>query len=350
MGGRGEVLAAALSYSNVVFAGSLSVCALNLLGNVVRGTGNMSFPATVIVGSVLGHILISPVLIFGWGPFEPLGPAGAGWGLVISFGAGALVLLFYLRCSRSLVTLAFHGVTLRWALFADFLRVGVPGMINVFINNLSVVVLTAIAGHLGTDVAVGYGMGVRLEYILIPIAFGFGTSIVAMVGTNWGAKQYDRALRIAWIGATAVAVACGAIGMFFSVFPDLWMGLFTEREEIVRAGSRYLNMVGPLYAFYGLGMALMEDLAVRNGRVGATNLGDYKLPTAADVPPLRIVLVGDTDGPGPFGARSAGELVNPGVPAAVANAVEDAVGARIRELPITAERIWRAMRDRATAR
>ena len=101
---------------------------------------------------------------------------------------------------------------------------------------------------------------------------------------------------------------------------------------------------------YGLGMALMEDLAMRDGRVGATNLGDYKLPTAADVPPLRIVLVGDTDGPGPFGARSAGELVNPGVPAAVANAVEDAVGARIRELPITAERIWRAMRDRATAR
>jgi putative MATE family efflux protein len=256
MGGRGEVLAAALSYSNVVFAGSLSVCALNLLGSIVRGTGNMSFPATVIVGSVLGHIVISPVLIFGWGPIEPLGAAGAGWGLVISFGAGALVLLSYLRSSRSLVTLAFHGVTLRWALFADFLKVGVPGTINVVINNLSVIALTAIAGHLGTDAAIAYGMGARLEYILIPIAFGFGTSIVAMVGTNWGAKQHDRAIRIAWSGATAVAIACGAIGLFFSVFPDLWMGLFTDREEIVRAGSRYLNVVGPLYAFYGLGMAL----------------------------------------------------------------------------------------------
>jgi putative MATE family efflux protein len=256
MGGRGEVLAAAIAYSNVVFAGSLSVCALNLLGNVVRGTGNMSFPATVIVGSVLGHILISPVLIFGWGPIEPLGAAGAGWGLVISFGAGALVLLSYLRSSRSLVTLAFHGVTLRWVLFADFLKVGVPGMINVCITNLSVIALTAIAGHLGTDVAIGYGMGARLEYILIPIAFGVGTSIVAMVGTNWGAKQHDRALRIAWIGAAAVAVACGAIGMFFAALPDLWMGLFTESQEIARAGSRYLSTVGPLYAFYGLGMAL----------------------------------------------------------------------------------------------
>lgn len=126
MGGRGEVLAAALAYSNVVFAGSLSVCALNILGNVVRGTGNMSFPATVIMGSVLGHILISPVLIFGWGPFDPLGPAGAGWGLVVSFGAGALVLLFYLRSPRSLVTLAFSGITLRRTLFAEMLKVGYP--------------------------------------------------------------------------------------------------------------------------------------------------------------------------------------------------------------------------------
>ena len=71
---------------------------------------------------------------------------------------------------------------------------------------------------------------------------------------------------------------------------------------------------------YGLGMALTEDLALEDGRVRAANLGDYKLPTIADVPPLRIVHHSDGHGVGPYGARSAGELVNPGVPAAVANA------------------------------
>ena len=96
---------------------------------------------------------------------------------------------------------------------------------------------------------------------------------------------------------------------------------------------------------YGLGMAVMEDLALADGRVQAANLGDYKLPAIADVPPLRIVLVGDEHGVGPFGARSAGELANPGVPAAVANAVMDACGARVTTLPITAERVWRALRD-----
>ena len=95
---------------------------------------------------------------------------------------------------------------------------------------------------------------------------------------------------------------------------------------------------------YGLGQALTEDLALSDGRVRAANLGDYKLPTIADVPPLRIVHLSDDHGVGPYGARSAGELVNPGVPAAVANAVHDACGARVHTLPVTAERVWRVLR------
>ncbi len=256
MGGRGEMLSAALAYANVAFGGAVSIWMLNLLGNAVRGTGNMGLPAAVIVGSVLAHILISPILIFGWGDLPALGPAGAGWGLVLSFGAGSLVLLAYLRSSRSTVRLTFRGMTLRWALFADILKVGVPGTINTAITNLSVVLLTGIAGHLGTEAAVGYAMGARLEYILIPLAFGFGTAIVAMVGTNWGAKQYRRARVIAWTGGATVALACAAVGVFCAFFPGLWMGLFSDDAEVIRLGSRYLQIVGPAYGFYGLGMAL----------------------------------------------------------------------------------------------
>jgi len=256
MGGHGEMLSAALAYASVAFSGAVSICMLNLLGSAVRGTGNMSLPAGVIVGSVIAHVLISPLLIFGWGPLPALGPAGAGWGLTISFGAGSLVLLAYLRSSRSLVTLAFRGVPMRWALFAEILKVGVPGLINVIITNLSVVLLTGIAGHLGREVAIGYAMGARLEYILIPLAFGFGTAIVAMVGTNWGAKQYDRAYQIAWTGGAIQGAACASIGVVVALFPNSWMGLFTSDDEIVRVGALYLQIVGPIYGLYGLGMAL----------------------------------------------------------------------------------------------
>jgi len=158
--------------------------------------------------------------------------------------------------SGSLVTLVFRGVPLQWGLFAEILKVGVPGLINVTINNLLVVLLTGIAGHLGKDVAIGYAMGARLEYILIPLAFGFGTAIVAMVGTNWGAKQHARAYRVAWTGGAIVGAACASIGLIVALFPRLWMGLFTGDGEIVRVGALYLQIVGPIYGFYGLGMAL----------------------------------------------------------------------------------------------
>jgi putative MATE family efflux protein len=256
MGGRGEVLSSAFAYANVAFSGAVSICMLNLLGSAVRGTGNMGLPAGVIVGSVIAHVLISPVLIFGFGPMPALGPAGAGWGLIVPFAVGSLVLFAYLRSSRSLVTLAFRGVSLQWRLFAEILKVGVPGLINVSITNLSVVLLTGIAGHLGREAAIGYAMGARLEYILIPLAFGFGTAIVAMVGTNWGAKQYRRARAIAWMGAATVAASCATIGLIAALFPAIWMGLFTNDDDTIRIGVSYLRIVGPVYGFYGLGMAL----------------------------------------------------------------------------------------------
>ena len=256
MGGQGAVLSAALAYSNVVFSGVIAIWALNILANIVRGTGDMELPAFVIVGSVLAHVLLSSLLIFGWGPLPALGAAGPGWGLIISFGVGSIVLLVHLRASTAPVTLAFRGVALQWRLFAEILKVGIPGMLNVGITNLSVVILTGIAVHLGQETAIGYAMGARLEYILIPLAFGFGTAIVSMVGTNWGARQFDRARRIAWTGGITVAVACGSIGTFFALLPGAWMGLFSDEEEIIRAGSTYLRIAGPIYALYGLGMAL----------------------------------------------------------------------------------------------
>jgi putative MATE family efflux protein len=256
MGGRDDMLVDALAYANVALGGAVFICVLNLLGNAVRGTGNMSLHAGVLVACVVAHIAISPALIFGAGPLPALGPAGAGLGLVIPFAAGAIVMIAYLRSPRAGIRLSFRGMRPRWALFADILKVGVPGLINTALTNLSVVVLTGIAGHLGRDTAVGYAMGVRLEYIMQPIAFGFGTSVVAMVGTNWGARNYARARAIAWTGALTITAVCGTIGLIVAVHPGLWLSLFSDDPEVIGLGSLYVRIVGPVYACFGLAFGL----------------------------------------------------------------------------------------------
>jgi CO/xanthine dehydrogenase Mo-binding subunit len=96
-----------------------------------------------------------------------------------------------------------------------------------------------------------------------------------------------------------------------------------------------------------LGYALLEELTVEDGRVQTAHLGEYKLPTIADVPPLTTALLQDPSGSGPYRGKGIGEGPNCPLPAAIANAVEDAVGVRIYDLPITAEKIRRALQAQA---
>jgi Na+-driven multidrug efflux pump len=209
-----------------------------------------------------------------------LGPAGAGWGLVIPFAGGSAVMTWYLR-SRAIVRLKFRGMTPRWELFADILRVGVPGLANIVITNLSVVVLTGIAGQLGRDIALGYAIGARLEYIMQPIAFGFGTAVVAMVGTNWGAQQYRRARTIAWTGATTVALVCGTIGFIVAIEPRVWIGLFSDDAEVARLGALYLRIVGPAYLLFGLGLGLFYVTLGYGRAVAAMNANAVRMAAGA---------------------------------------------------------------------
>jgi Na+-driven multidrug efflux pump len=112
------------------------------------------------------------------------------------------------------------------------------------------------AGTLGAAAIAGYGTGSRLEYLLVPLVFGLGGPLVAMVGTNIGAGRRERALRVAWIGAAVAAVLCGIIGLCAAAAPRAWLSLFDTDAGMIDAGSRYLRVVGPVYGLFGLGMAL----------------------------------------------------------------------------------------------
>ncbi len=94
----------------------------------------------------------------------------------------------------------------------------------------------------------------------------------------------------------------------------------------------------------GIGYALMEHLIIEDGKVATTHFGDYKIPTIQDIPPMKTVVTETPKGPGPYNSMAIGETSNIPVAAAIANAVEDAVGVRIKDLPITAEKVFESLR------
>jgi putative MATE family efflux protein len=256
MGGSGDSLAAALIYSNVVFSGAILVWLFNSLANVIRGTGNMMVPAIVTCTGTAVLIPLSPCLIFGWGPFPQLGIAGGAAAVIAFYAVGSLAFAAYLWSGRSVVRLSLAGGGLRRTLFWDILRVGLVAALITVGTNLTIGIATALVGQFGPAAIAGYGTGSRIEYLLIPLVFGLGGPLVAMVGTNIGAGQRDRALRAAWIGAAIAAGLCETIGLAAAAFPHAWLSLFDTDPAMLEAGTHYLRAVGPVYGLFGLGMAL----------------------------------------------------------------------------------------------
>jgi len=255
MGGRGGSLDAAMAYSNVVFAGNIVLWLMNALASVIRGSGEMLFPSTVVCVGVALLIPLSPLFIFGLGPVPAMGIAGGGAAVVATTALMAVILAWYILSGNSVVRLRI--ARLEPAFFADILRVGGVGTLSTLQTTLTVALTTGIVGAAaGPDAVAGYGTGSRLEYLLIPLVFGLGAPLVAMVGVNIGAGQKERALRIAMTGAALAFVACEAIGLAAALWPSAWLRLFGDDPMMIATGSAYLRFVGPAYGFFGLGLAL----------------------------------------------------------------------------------------------
>jgi len=256
MGGTGPSLAGALVYSNWVFGGAVLVWLFNSLAAVIRGTGNMAVPANVTVGGVVLLVPLSPLLIFGWGPVPAMGIAGGAIALLLYYLGGSLVLWAWLRSPRSLLVPRLTGMPLRWPLFRDILRVGLMGAVSTFATNLSIGIATALVGRFGPDAIAGYGTAARLEYLLVPLVFGLGAPLLAMVGTCLGAGRRERAMRAAWIGGALAFALAEAVGLAAALWPRQWLLLFGHDATMLAAGTQYLRLVGPMYGFFGVGLVL----------------------------------------------------------------------------------------------
>ncbi|WP_428488323.1 MATE family efflux transporter [Rhodopila sp.] len=255
LGGSDATLHAALAYSNVIYAGAILLWLMNALASVIRGTGNMLVPGAVICGGALLLIPISPALIFGWGPFPRMGVSGGATALVGYYLVGIVVLAAYLWGGLGVVRPGFR-VRLRTRLFMAILRIGALASTTSIQTNLTIMLTTGMVGAFGPAALAGFGTGSRLEYLMVPIAFGVGGPLVAIVGTNIGAGQGPRALHAAWIGGAIGFALTEAVGIAAAVFPRAWLSLFDSDPAMIQTGSQYLRIVGPCYGFFGLGLVL----------------------------------------------------------------------------------------------
>ncbi|ARU06087.1 MATE family efflux transporter [Comamonas serinivorans] len=256
LGGTGEVLAAATHYGQILFAGAVLVWLCNTLASVVRGTGNMRLPSIVLMAASAVQIVVGGVLALGLGPVPRWGMTGVAIGNIVAMALADLAFVAYLLWGQDKLRLPRGGVRLSWPMFRDILRVGAIACLSPLQTSLSALLFTGMVARLGPDALAGYGIGQRLEFLLIPIAFGIGMAAVPMVGMAMGAGQAARARRVAWTGAAMAAVLLGVIGVLVLIWPHLWSGIFTQSGAVQAVANQYLRTVGPGFALFGFGLVL----------------------------------------------------------------------------------------------
>jgi putative MATE family efflux protein len=256
LGARGEVLELAAGYGTVLFSGSVLIWLLNTLASVLRGTGDMRVPSLVLLGTGGLQILLGGALGLGLGPVPRLGMPGIALGQVLASALGTAVLAGWLVSGRARLRLGWRGVALRGGLLADILKVGALACLSPVQTVLTAVIVTGLIAQLGLPALAGYAIGQRLEFLLVPIAFGIGVAAVPMVGMAIGAGDVARARRVAWTAGALSAVNVGLIGAVVAVAPELWATWFTDDPQVLAYASQYLRWAGPAFAAFGFGLTL----------------------------------------------------------------------------------------------
>jgi putative MATE family efflux protein len=256
LGGSSDLLQESLAYCLVYLSGGLVVWLSGSLTAALRGMGDMQFPAKLTVVCAGIQVFLSSGFILGWFGFPKLGLVGSAWSMIITSSFMAVACVIKLLSAKSPIKLKIQKITFEKNLFEDIFSVALPASLSPIFTVGTVLVLTGLIGQFGTSTIAGYGIGSRVEFLLIPIVFSIGTAMTTMVGTNIGANNIDRAERIGMIGATSAGLLSGVIGLILALTPDIWIRVFTADQETLMVTKQYIQILGVCYLFQGFGLSL----------------------------------------------------------------------------------------------
>jgi len=256
LGGTGALLEESLAYCFVYLLGAIVVWLSGSLTAALRGMGDMQFPAVLTVICAGIQVFFSAGFILGSFGLPKLGLVGSAWSMIVTSGFMALITLIKISSPSSPVRLKLKRLTIERELFEDIFSVALPASLSPIMTVATVLLLTGLIGQFGTSAIAGYGIGSRVEFLLIPIVFGIGTAMTAMVGTNIGAKNIERAEKIGMVGATTAGLLSAVIGLALALTPNLWISIFTSDPETLLVTKQYIQILGVCYVFQGYGLSL----------------------------------------------------------------------------------------------
>lgn len=252
MGGKGDVLENAVVFAEVIFGGCIITFTGGMLDSVLRGEGNVRVPAIWSTTSLCLQILLTPLFMFGL----DLGLRGAGFATLVSQFIASIPRAWFVLGGQGAIKPRFLPRRIALDTMRDILRIGIPAAVSTTINYVGIMVLTGVVARLGTPDLAAYGLGTRLDFLLLSFAFGVSAAVLTLVGMAAGAGRPElvgRYVRAACSLIVGLLIVAGALLWWR---PSIWLGIFTTDPGILEVGSTYFRVIGPSYPFVGLSMVL----------------------------------------------------------------------------------------------
>ncbi|MBX3242900.1 MAG: MATE family efflux transporter [Acidobacteria bacterium] len=258
LGAEEAVVTLGTPFMQIMFGTSLVIVFLFLLNAIFRGAGDAAIAMRVLIFANAINLVLDPLLIFGLLYFPEMGVTGAAVSTVIGRGAGVVYAAWalFFRDNGGRIEIRKRHWKLDLTLLWSLVRLSSVAVLQFLISTASWSGLVVILAAFGSVAMAGYQIGMRVIVFIILLAAGIANATATLVGQNLGAGQPERAERTVWIAGAINAVFLGFIGMFFVIFADPVVRIFTADPEILIHGKDCLRIIGYGYAFYGLGMVM----------------------------------------------------------------------------------------------
>lgn len=263
MGGEGTVLELSLEYMNVIWLGTPFIILVQTMNAGLMAQGDTVTNRNALIAGFLINIILDPLFLYGWGVFPALGIGGIALATVVIQACVMIFIASKLYTSKLMQRNHIGEYTLSKDIASDILHQGAPASLSMMLVTAGLFIITGFVGRFGEDAIAAYGVGIRIEQMILLPSIGLNMAALSLVGQNHGAGLKDRVKETYLTSAKYGFILMSLGALLVYALAEVMMKLFTQKPAIISIGAEYLKidaLVLPAYALLFLTIAVLQGV------------------------------------------------------------------------------------------
>jgi len=250
MGSETEVIQLGLSYTNIIFAGSIIFIMLVALNSLLHADGDTKTYRNVLILSFLLNILLNPLFIFGFGPLPAFGISGIGIATIVAQSIGLIIIFSKVTKSIRIKDISTKDFYFNFKTLTNLFFQSAPISAALLLISVGNFIILSFIGIFGEFATAGYGSAARFEQILLLPVLGLNTAIISIIGQNFGSKNFLRVKESYFKAIIYGFTIMIASGIIIFVSADGIVSIFSDNQEVITYGSSYLKISALIFPAY----------------------------------------------------------------------------------------------------